>query len=503
MSAARTATCAALLLAALVGAGWAAAREGQTSPAEAARVGWPQWMGPCGNGAALDCGHALVADFGKAKKLWKSEPLPDGRAADGSDKVQAGVSGGFASPIVADGRVYFFYYAPSGSVHDAGMAARDYQYSNGVTKDKWLISADDIVICLDAATGQTLWKQVFADKGINWMAFNKGGPQLTPAAAAGKVFALGTMGRLYALDAATGKPLWESNLGPRFAQMEQLKKDCLETRRIPAFNRDCANHVCVADGAVLVCDNVHYKVIPPKDRGAGDGWVYHYESGNGVAAFDGETGKQLWALPNSLAGTPVRWVHQDKEYAVFGNREKVRCVAPRTGAVLWEIAAGHGGASLSVGPEHLLCELGAAETAQLACFRISPTKAEQLWTLPAQYGCPRGKPPVIYRGHVYAQTSTAQLVCVELESGKLKAAVPCKTGMGFGMAAEGLLFMQVDAGHVKPEALVFRADPENLKQLATWVLPSAGCYTVAINHPIVDGKLYLRAKDALECYDLK
>jgi outer membrane protein assembly factor BamB len=473
------------------------------TPVEARKIGWPQWMGPAGGGSSLDCGYDLVEDFTKARLLWKSEWLPDGRAADGSDRVQDNVSGGFASPVVADGRVYFFYYVPSGKVHDARMAAKEYQYGNGVTKDKWLISADDIVICLDAATGKTLWKQVFADKGINWMAFNKGGPHLTPAVADGKVFAIGTLGRVYALDAATGKPLWESNVGKRFTEMEQLKKDCLQTGKLLAFNRDCANHICAAGGAVLVNDNVHYKVIPPKNPGKGDGWVFHYESDNGVAALDGETGKPLWNLPASLSGTPVRWYGEGKEYAIFGNKEKVRCVEPRSGKVAWELAAFSTGASLAVTGEYLLCGVGAAPAEQLACFRIGPCKAEKLWALGAEIGFPKGKPPVIHRGHAYVQTDNKQLVCVELASGKIKARVASATGMGFGMAAENLLLLQADASHIKPDVLAFSAAPENLKSLGTWVVPAAGCYTVAINHPIVDGQWFLRAKDAIHCYDLR
>jgi outer membrane protein assembly factor BamB len=46
---------------------------------------------------------------------------------------------------------------------------------------KYRVDADDVMLCLDAATGRTLWRTMFAGKGINF-ALTRSGPFMTPLA---------------------------------------------------------------------------------------------------------------------------------------------------------------------------------------------------------------------------------------------------------------------------------------------------------------------------------
>ena len=52
-------------------------------------------------------------------------------------------------------------------------------------------------------------------EGVNQSAFDWYGTHLavTPAIRDGRCYSIGTLGRVYAMDAATGKPLWESDIG--------------------------------------------------------------------------------------------------------------------------------------------------------------------------------------------------------------------------------------------------------------------------------------------------
>ena len=74
--------------------------------------------------------------------------------------------------------------------------------------------AEDVVLCLDAATGQTLWRTVFPDglyRDHPIMGSSKIGVYSTNVAAAdGRVFARTTSGWTFALEADTGKALWSS-----------------------------------------------------------------------------------------------------------------------------------------------------------------------------------------------------------------------------------------------------------------------------------------------------
>ncbi|MGD0896561.1 MAG: PQQ-binding-like beta-propeller repeat protein [Thermoguttaceae bacterium] len=154
---------------------------------------WPGYTGPDGTHADLSR-VPLLEDLGKARLLWISEhdDLGHGKTSSKGGHVYGPKSkaSGSADLIVAGGMVIVGYLTPRDEV-----------------------VADDIVMALDGVTGQTRWKQIFAGKGYHRRASKHTDYGPAPAAADGKVFHLGTAGRIYCLELATGKPLWESDLG--------------------------------------------------------------------------------------------------------------------------------------------------------------------------------------------------------------------------------------------------------------------------------------------------
>lgn len=72
------------------------------------------------------------------------------------------------------------------------------------------MEADDIVLCVDAMTGRTLWRRRFAGGNNYQTRKDPGLNQRTMCYADGKVFALGSCCDLYALDAVSGELLWEA-----------------------------------------------------------------------------------------------------------------------------------------------------------------------------------------------------------------------------------------------------------------------------------------------------
>lgn len=77
------------------------------------------------------------------------------------------------------------------------------------------------VIALDPKDGRLLWEHKYAmvglPKGDTPVKGGKSGPQGTPCVTGGRVIAVGYTGRVSALDAATGKVLWEKELTADFA----------------------------------------------------------------------------------------------------------------------------------------------------------------------------------------------------------------------------------------------------------------------------------------------
>jgi outer membrane protein assembly factor BamB len=79
------------------------------------------------------------------------------------------------------------------------------------TGAKGSYTAREVIVALDAATGKTLWEHEYP-ASLDTMDFNYGaGPHSTPMVVGGRVFAVGTNKQFFALDAASGKVLWAHN----------------------------------------------------------------------------------------------------------------------------------------------------------------------------------------------------------------------------------------------------------------------------------------------------
>jgi outer membrane protein assembly factor BamB len=124
---------------------------------------WPQWRGPNGNGK--------VTGF-KAPKAWPKELAQEWKINVGS---------GDASPALVKGKLFT------------------------ITRQ----GSDEVILCMDAATGKELWKNAYPAIAVTRAsAALHPGPRSTPAVANGKVVTLGASGILSCLDEASGKLLW-------------------------------------------------------------------------------------------------------------------------------------------------------------------------------------------------------------------------------------------------------------------------------------------------------
>jgi outer membrane protein assembly factor BamB len=503
---------------------WAALAVAGPLAAQSPATDWPAWLGPNGNFSAARSPHDLVDDLNLARQVWTSDAeIPGARCADSRRVVkrdEGQISGGFASPIMAGGRVYLYYYVPNGEAQDERILAR-HEPAGGFGREKWAIDTDDVIHCFDAATGKTLWKRVFAGKGMNFNLFNKGGPcNLTPVVADARLYAVGSAGKVYCLDAATGRPIWESDVGERHRRQETLREVCKQQKRIPQYNRDFSSAPVVADGVVVVSDFLGYKVQSPVVE-------FNWGHGCGLVGLDAATGKRLWHLPRTLGNwaSPVKWTFAGKDYIIAGGGGgddneadedgnqpasapapvppapgKLICVEPRTGRLLWEIPAAKLNKTVIVGENHVIFPVGAPPA--LTCYRITPQQAEKRWSLPAAYGgqCPG----TIADGHAWLRCANGRLVCVELDSGNIVAEQPFSKGDGFFLWVNGRLLIDADTSHDRNAVTMYRADPAGFAPLGrTWPAPSATSYMNPMTPALADGRLYMRSTHRIICYDLR
>lgn len=470
---------------------------------------WPRWRGPTSNGSAADCGEELVDAMGDAKLVWKSED----RGLPTSYWMAAGwpEASGYANPVVADGRVYFYYSRRDGSVYSQHLyeAYETGGHHDGITAKWWAsLSADDVIMCLDAANGRTLWKTLFRGKG---MVFNKiagnFGPLNTPCVAGGRVYTMGMMARVYCVDAVTGRPIWESDLGTAHEVQRGFLARRKEATSAP-FGRGSGAYrpgevgfltssLTFADGVVVA--NAHD--IEKGARG----------SSPGIVGLDGSTGRRLWYVPDCVrivGASPVCWAHRGKEYAIAGARNRCVCVEPKTGKVLWEIKPSiHGSGTPAVTEDYAVFSGHAQKNPTdsdrgINCWRITPTNAALVWAVsPLNYSAGPSTSICIHKGHVYVGVNGLNgrkggVLCINLQTGREVAVLP--SGAGYSPIMAGSRF-------ITPDGKMLFAHPYEARNLfdKRRGAPPAWSHAVWTTACIAGGRMYARGRHHLLCYDLR
>ena len=226
---------------------------------------WPRWRGPRQDGISQETGLLKEWPEGGPKQLW-SAPL----------------SGGFSSVVVADGKLF-----------------------TQTKKD-----SQEIVLCLDAATGKELWRYGYDCDYKAHSTFTGGGrpasrtgPRATPAVNGDRVYTLGATGILLCLDTKSGKKHWEQDL-------------------LKLAGRACPTHG-YCGSPLVVGDKLFVQV-----GGA---------NGKSVACLDKYRGDIIWyALDDPLGqATPVFVESDDAPQVIFFTGAGAVGVTAIKGKLLW------------------------------------------------------------------------------------------------------------------------------------------------------------------------
>jgi outer membrane protein assembly factor BamB len=219
--------------------------------------------------------------------------------------------------------------------------------------------------------------------------------------------------------------------------------------------------------------------------------------GDQLTAYDIQTGEEAWRHANITgnSNSPVLWTKDGRNYVLANSASegngpaKVFCLEPKTGKVFWTVPGGSFSTVALAGDVMVVMGGGG-----LATYRLNggdpPTK---LWTAP---GGDRAASPAICDGLVFAIGGSTR--CVDLKSGQVAWNERGASGNGIASpsAADGKVFYNAEEGK---SFLMFKATAEKYTLLAkTTRLGVAPCSSPTI----VDGRLYLRLKDCVACYDL-
>ena len=329
------------------------------------------------------------------------------------------------------------------------------------------------VYCLDEKTGKLIWASKFSSE--------RQPPQSTPTVDGDKVFVLSYEAKLACLDTAKGDIVWQRDLRKEFKAITMN----------PSYGHaesvlvDGDKVICTpgSDEAALVAFNkktgeVIWKTAHTEVRGSGFGSIVIAEVGGirlyvtllgiktGLAGVDASSGKMLW------------------HYANVGKGESNIATPCVKGDLVFASNCYNGGSALLK-----LVPRDNGIEARLVFYLDSGT-------LETMHGGMVLVGDKIYGGHGY---NSGNPYCLDLKSGKFDWKV---RGPGSGSAgviyADGNLYFRY-ADNVM--ALV-EANPNGYKLRSQFRLSKD--MDSGFPHPvIVHGRLYIRGRDQILCYDIK
>ncbi len=412
---------------------------------------WPQWMGPYRDG------------------VWHEKGIVEKLPAKMSAKWRTPISGGYAGPSVAGGKVFVHDFKTDGDVAGQSDPKRPAKPLKGKER----------VLCLDATTGKELWKQEYAvETRISYPA----GPRATPTVEGGRVYALGMAGHLCCLDVADGKPVWEKELVKEYGMKE------------PPLWGFCSHPLIVGDRLYLVVGG----------------------KGSTCVCLDKKTGKEVWrALDVYEPGYSRPEVRElgGKKRLVVWTPEGVNALDIDTGKVVWSVELKPKYEMSIMAPiqsgDHLFAG-GIGEASAL--IKIDGDKAEVVKRgNRSTYVHPVNMTPLLDGETIYGTDTYGAFMAVDLKSGKRlwQTFEPTVGGMGVNSATAFLVkngprhFLFNEKG----ELIIAKLSREKYEEVsrAKLIAPTATAFgrSVVWSCPAFAGRcVFVRNDKEIACFSL-
>jgi enterochelin esterase-like enzyme/outer membrane protein assembly factor BamB len=322
---------------------------------------------------------------------------------------------------------------------------------------------DDVVAAFDAATGREVWRTPLGPTHGGHDGSHDG-PIATPAADGRGVYALGPRGRLVAFEAATGAVRWSND----------LSKD--EGAVTPFYG--FATSPPVTGECVIVQHAIKEK--------------------QALACFDRQTGKVRWTAGKNEVSyqSPVLATLAGQVQLVVADEKKLLGIDPATGKVLWEHDPGVDGSPISSGSMVPLVVEGdqiLLTPKQDTAAMLQVKKDGAAWSVVPLWTSKGFRTtysrPVYHKGYLYGYAGTF-LACVDAKTGEIKwrSRAP---GDGFVTLVDGRLVIQTKNGSLH----VAEASADGYKELAQLqVFPGDHSWT---EPSVAAGRLFVRGMTAI------
>ncbi len=324
------------------------------------------------------------------------------------------------------------------------------------------VGDDERVICINVATGQTVWSHSERTRFSEWQGGD--GPRATPTVRDGRVYAMGGTGILLCLDAATGRLVW--------------RRSVLEENGLSNLIWGTSSSPLIVDGLTVITGG----------RGSG-AVLYAYRSADGSPAWKSGDGDASYASPilATLAG---------RRMILSNNATSLTAHDPTTGRILFNHAWGGskwpkasqpvvlpGDRVFVSGGYGMGCQIIQVKTGEAGSDSATGTlKTETAWkgiTMKTQFNSPG-----LRNGYLYG-LDDGLLACVDASNGR-RIWKDGRFGSGQTLIVGDTVVVQNENGTVHACA----ASPDGFRELGqiaalsskTWNQPSvAGRYLLVRN----------------------
>lgn len=449
--------------------------------AELAGEDWPQFLGPRGNNSSAETG---LLD------KWPTNGLPVA--------WEKTIGSGYSAPSIR-GELLVLHHR---------------------------VANEEVVEAFLAANAKPVWRHAYPSRFVDPFGYNNG-PRCTPLLTESRCYTLGAEGKLACLDLKSGKLIWERDTAKDWNVPEAFfgvgSTPILEGDRLIVMLGGQPN------SGVVALDAATGKTLwESVGKSTWQGVI--------TAGWRREEPYQWTGIEKSASyASPVAATIHGRRHILCVMRQGLVSVNPTNG----EVNFSHWFQSLAsdsvnaMGPivQNDLVLISAAYYrigAELLRVRPDGKSIEQVWRQPAQI--PNSLPairatppqpleihwntPVLHDGFLYAFSGRdepdAQFNCVEFKTGKLAWSRDerCQKhppqgsqfptyGRGSAILADGKLIALGEGGKLG----LFKASPKQAEEISSFQVPQLGypCWAAPV---LSRKKLYLRSENRLMCYDV-
>jgi outer membrane protein assembly factor BamB len=326
---------------------------------------------------------------------------------------------------------------------------------------------DEVTLCMDAATGEELWKDKYAAQAVEGAAKRHPGPRSSPAVAEGKVVTLGAGGVVTCLDAASGKRLWQKDEFPKV---------------VPQF---------FTSTSPIIVDGLCITLLGGKGNGA-------------VMAFDLATGnsKWKWTGDSPAYASPVVMTVDGTKMVVAQAEKNLVGLAALDGKPLWQIPTPIQGrvynsaTPIVDGSTVFYTGQGTGTRAVKIEKQEGGFAVKELWTN-EKFGTGYNT-PVLKDGFLFGCSEKGELFCLNAKTGQ--------AAWNGGPKLNSFCSI-VDAGSVMAatcdkasELFVFKPTDKAYEELAKIKVADSAMYA----HPVIAGKkIFVKDSETLTLWKLE